>query len=488
MSTASDASVYSMGSRRELFLDDFLVESFQGGAHLRYHQPQRQGLALEFDQPWEGSGSGYPAILAEEDRFRLYYKAWNIPQDGDTSRPVYIGYAESPDGIHWEKPSLGRHTFDGNQNNNILLMDGLGLGNCHDFSPFRDSRPGVEEAGQYKAVGHIIGTSGVAGFQSRDGLDWKLVQPEVLFTEPEMAFDSQNLAFWSKEEGAYLLYYRVNVDGVRSIARAVSKDFIHWEKQGLLKFPSGGGPCSKEQFYTNQIQPYYRAPHLRLGFPARYVDRGWLPGTEELPSLEFRRQRAEKQTRFGSAVTDSVLIYSRDGRAFKRRPEPFLIPGPRQVHNWAYGDNYLAWPLIETASAEDDSPPELSLYAIESYFTPPSSRLRRYTLRIDGFGSIAAWTEPGTVLTKPLIFEGSRLTLNCSTSAAGQIKVELLTAEGSSLPPFGQDECLEIFGDFIDRKVHWSTESKLESLRGKPVRLKFYLKEAEVFSFQFEGE
>ena len=33
-------------------------------------------------------------------------------------------------------------------------------------------------------------------------------------------------------------------------------------------------PGRVSELYTNQILPYYRAPHIFLGFPTRYLDRG----------------------------------------------------------------------------------------------------------------------------------------------------------------------------------------------------------------------
>ena len=77
----------------------------------------------------------------------------------------------------------------------------------------------------------------------------------------------------------------------------------------------------------------------------------------------------------------------------------------------------MAWHVVETASTEDDSPRELSLYATESYFTGNVSRLRRYTLRLDGFASVFAPLEGGECLTKPFTFTGKALYINFATSA-----------------------------------------------------------------------
>lgn len=59
-----------IGSRRELFVDYHLIEQMTG-TELRLHHPQPAGVALRFDQPWEGPGSAYCTIIQDGDRYRL---------------------------------------------------------------------------------------------------------------------------------------------------------------------------------------------------------------------------------------------------------------------------------------------------------------------------------------------------------------------------------------------------------------------------------
>ena len=61
----------------------------------------------------------------------------------------------------------------------------------------------------------------------------------------------------------------------------------------------------------------------------------------------------------------------------------------RRKDNWLYGDGYQNWGLIETASDDPLAPPELSIYVIENNWKGPT-RLRRHTLRIDGFVALDA--------------------------------------------------------------------------------------------------
>jgi hypothetical protein len=486
---AQEQEIINVRGQRQLFIDDAFIDSCIGSAELRIHHPVRRGIALTHDAPWEGNGCGYHTVFKDGEVYRMYYKAWQIGTGGKVSNPVVICYAQSPDGIKWEKPSLGLVEFKGSTENNIILKQINGYG-CHDFSPFIDERPDVPADQKYKAVGFVRGLQerkGLYGLVSADAIHWERVQEDFIITDEGWVFDTQNIVFWSDMEQRYVMYYRKTVDNVRNIARAISPDFLHWEKQGLIDF-QGQGPDALEQFYTNQIRPYYRAPHIYIGFPSRYCDRGWLTATDALPSPTLRCERAQGQTRYGSAVTDALLISSRDGRQFYRWNDAFIRPGLRTRHNWAYGDNYVAWHVVETMPEYDDQPAELSIYATESYFTGNMSRLRRYTLRLDGFTSIYAPSDGGDVISKPLIFSGDALRLNFSTSAAGNVRIELMDASGEAIPGFRKDDCELIFGDALDYPVKWAGKSDLNDLQGKIVRLRFILCEANVFSFRFTTE
>lgn len=479
-----------LGDRRELFIDDHLIGAMEH-VQLLVHPPVPQEIAVHCDAPWDGNGGGYFTVLhdARESVYRMYYHAWQIPTGIEPGGPLTIAYFQSKDGITWERPNLGLVEFNGSKENNIIL-DKMGDGNgCHDFSPFIDANPADTPEARYKATGAGEKTDhGVWAYQSPDGIHWTPMADAPVFSEG--AFDSQNVSFWSETEGQYVLYYRVFSDGgykgTRLINRAVSKDFLNWTDEGTIAFPEGEGPQPLAQFYVNQIKPYHRAPHLYIGFPARYVDHGLTESTPLLPEWDLREKRMTVSPRYGTAITDSVYITSRDGSHFRQSNDVFLRPGLKTRHNWSYGDNYIAWHVVETASTRDDAPTELSLYATESYFTGRDSRLRRYTLRIDGFASIHAKLHEGGFTTKPITFKGKELSLNAATSAAGIIHVEIRDADGTPIPGFTLDDCDPIYGDSLDRRVSWKGSKSVESLAGRPVVLRFVMREADVYSLKFE--
>ncbi len=107
---------------------------------------------------------------------------------------------------------------------------------------------------------------------------------------------------------------------------------------------------------------------------------------------------------------------------------------------------------------------------------------------MDGFVAAHAKLSGGELLTKKLIFSGSALQLNFSTSAAGSVRVEIQGADGRAIEGFALDDCQEIYGDALAREVCWKGDSDLSSLAGKPLRLRFALSDADLFAFQFFTE
>ncbi len=275
-------------------------------------------------------------------------------------------------------------------------------------------------------------------------------------------------------------YIRDFHHGVRDIRVATSPDFRTWSTPESLAFVD----APDEALYTNQVRPYDRAPHLFLGFPTRYVERSWSPFFEALPDPTHRRNRMRFHPRYGTAITDGLFMTSRDGRTFRQWDEAFLRPGPERGDNWVYGDCYPALGLVELPAAEPGAAAELSLYVPEGHWKH-AVRLRRHTLRVDGFLSLHARRGGGAVVTKPLIFAGNRLSLNFATSAAGSVRVELQEPGGTAIPGFALAECDEQFGDTPDRLVSWKGRSDVSRLAGRPVRIRFVLSDADVYSMQF---
>lgn len=512
--------VHDIGSRRELFVDDMLVDRLLGKAELRLHHPVPREVVLVHDAAWEGNASAYHSIFQDGDRYRMYYRGWRLTHTATQLIPSKecLCYAESDDGIHWRKPELGLHEFQGSEANNIVLSPEwaerhkVAIGGP---AILRDENPAAAPDARYKTFITSRSPLGMRPFKSPDGIHWSPMSDGPTITEG--AFDSQNLVFWDSVRGEYRAYWRIftkgmtnektwKPEGVRAIRTATSKDLLRWENQADLSYVDS----PEEQLYENGIAPYHRAPHLLIGFPVRYVDRGlrrktvsaddgsdklgpediqrWSASLRALPGFEHRAMRAKLSERYGSALTEGLMMASRDGASFKRWNEAFLRPGIERTGTWNYGHNLIGWHMVETRSEFAGAPNELSFYATEGYSTSSGTCLRRHTLRLDGFVSVQAPMSGGELITKPLKFSGNALSLNFATSAAGSLQVELQDERGKPWPGYALDDCEELFGDTIDRGVTWKANPDLTPIVGQTVRVRFVLRDADLFSFHFRGE
>ena len=476
-----------IGSRLELFVDDGLIETMSGGARLHLHRPTRREIVFKTDALWEGNASAFQSVFKDGDLYRMYYRGLHYAHGGKPARamkahPWFLCYAESDDGIHWRRPELGIFEFNGSRANNIVLtpdsLKEFGGDPAH-TAAFKDSNPDCPAAEKYKIV--VVGKKphGLYILASADGHHFSLLTKKPFVTRGD--FDSQNVAFWDGVRQEYREYHRAGRGG-RDIMTSSGKTFDAFSDPQFLEYP--GAP--KQELYTNQVQPYYRAPHIFMGFPMRYQKRGWADSIFELPGKEERMVRGEAHPRYAMALTDAVFMSSRDAKTFKRWPEAFIRPGPRKRHSWVYGDNFIFWGMLETKSDIEDAPNEISLYATDSYWEGTCTSIRRYTVRIDGFVSAAAPLSGGEIVTKPLVFEGGNLAVNFETSAAGSVRVEIQDAAGKPIKGYTLENCTDIIGDHLRYIVRWSpTGGDVRSLAGKPIRLRFVLSDADLYSFQF---
>jgi len=448
VSATSAAEAIDIGSRLELFVDEYLIEQLEGGATFHLHKPTPQEVVLVTDKPWEGNTCAYYTIFQDRDLYRMYYRGSHY--DTETKKaahPEFACYAESTDGIHWTKPELGLFEFEGSKQNNIV-WDGVGT---HCFTPFKDGNPNCPPDARYKAIarGRPRGAKGLYAFRSPDGIHWEMMGEGPVITEG--AFDSQNLAFWDPHAKLYREYHRTFRDGVRDIMTGTSEDFIHWTDPVHLQYP--GAPT--EHLYTNAIRAYERAPHILIGFPTRY-----------LPDQ-------------GSRV-EPTFMASRDGLRFHRWTEA-VIPETAPEDRDGNRSNYMTWGLVKLPGEEN----EYSVYATEAYYMGPDSRVRRFTYRVDGFVSVRAEDTSGTLLTKPLIFSCDELVVNFATSPHGAVQVEIHDEHGSPIKGFALDDCPPMHGDDIEHVVSWKGGSDVGRLAGRPVRLRFVMRNADLYSLHF---
>ncbi len=453
-----------IGSNRELFVDRYLVGTLENLEHVLHAPREIRENSLD-------NYGGYVTIIHDEAGYKRYYRSsyGNEEYDGHPGELTCVDISE--DGISWESPDLDiYHPVEGRRN--IILMDDPPR--SHNFSPFLDENPTAVAAERYKA---LAGThkedngrpdyvlplpdidSGLYVFTSPDGIHWKKRTDYPVITFSEFAFDSQNVSFWSEAEQCYVCYFRCwekhamrgNQSGepervtmqthLRSVARTTSRDFIHWTEPVRLK-PNFPG----EHLYTTQAHPYFRAKHIYIALPTRFMqERG--------------------------SSTDVMFMSARGAGPFDRTfGQAFVRPG-NDPAAWGNRSNYANLNIYQT------SPSEMSFYV----------RGIRRVLRIDGFASIQAKGSPGVLTTVPFTFTGDRLLMNYATSAAGSIRVTLLDAEDNrEIPGASFADSREIIGDEIDGEIPVD-RTILKQVSGKPVRMRVFMTDADLYSFRFSS-
>lgn len=465
---------YTMRNKRELFVDQYLIQSKSKVEH-RLHHPVSAGPVLYFDRPWEGNFSTYVSVVQAEGLYHMYYRG----SGGTGTNGQVTCYAVSNDGINWSKPNLALHSVNGTMNNNIVLIFS-DIQTSHNFAAFYDTKEGVDPSERFKGVGGVASNPsrpnrGLYRYVSSNGVNWTQKSTTPLFDNTGTAMDSQNVLTWLPDEQRYAIYLRTwtgdspghntLLKGTRTIARSTSTDFVNWTAPERMTF----GDTPMEDLYTNATQPYFRAPHILVAMPFRFA-----PTVKVLSDEELIQYGVHNSMWVGAS--DAVFMTSRGGNSYDRTfMQSFIRPG-LNGNNWAARSNIPASGIAQTG------PDELSIYLTRAYATD-DVYLERMTLRLDGFASVRANFEEGHIITKPLILEGSHLNVNYSTSSVGYVKVSFLDENGQEIDGYRTNQVKSLIGDKTDERVTWNLSSSISRINGRPVRIKFTIKDADVYSF-----
>ena len=476
---ADTIPVTDIGDRLEVFVDHALIDTMDGTT-LELGQPKPEEVSLTFDQPWESSiSAAYMTVIKDGGTYRLYYRGGTNAENNIIKPGTEVTcYAESKDGKTWVKPKLGLVEFEGSKENNIILGPTKLRSSCN-FTAMLDDRPGVPAEERYKAVGSGSGREeGLIRFVSPDGIHWKIYSEEIIFAGYKL--DSLNVVSWLPAEQCYAIYMRAwsvggtpgnpkPRDAYRTIARSVSKDFKTWSEPVRMQF---SGEEKARNLYSNATMPYFRAPHILIAMPHRMISE------EVVPRAELEAYKTEIRA-IANSIGDVMLMSSRNGTTYDRTfMDAFVRPGMERGA-WHARSLFASMGIVPTGDGE------MSFYVSTNYATP-SHQIRRYSLRTDGFASIHAGHAGGTMTTKPIRFSGMKLVLNYWTSAAGSIRVELLDEAGKVIPGYAAGDCQKIIGNEIKRVVAWGDKANLTELAGKPVRLRFRIMDADLYSLRFE--
>lgn len=518
--------VYDLGTKRELFIDDFFIHSLEGDVAKRTHEMIPDDIILTLDEPHENtnnSAASYSSLLYDGKRYLFYYRAYSrlaTKSDPEGRSGYILCVAESTDGINFRKSPVNLHASGYNvvldSDSTACLIQNGEENVCPGVATaFYDTNPACPGNERYK----MIVTNEKAGcfmflFVSPDGYDFKLKCGPFKLGE-RSAFDSANQAFYDPNIGKYRLYHRgIRLAGPtwkRTIMTHVTEDFITFTEQKWLRFDEEFDSlfaCGQE-LYTNGIRPYFRAPHILLGFPMRYVDGSVTPGMHlpspyheytpntdydgewnsrvfARPNLAIREVYVKKMLRQALAATEGVLITSRDGSNFTGVPESLIKPPP-QDDSWVYGSGTVAIGMAVTKSRfGHGAPDELSFYAVEGNWSDNVARYRRYHIRMDGFVSLHFGMKGGIMVTPRFTFTGGRLSVNIATGALAGFSAEIRDENGCPIPGYSFEESLPEIGDDLEMIARWKQRGPdLRPLEGKVIQLAIRAYQADLYSLCF---
>jgi hypothetical protein len=475
----SPPRVIAIDVGRQLFLDDFLIESTD--LKRTFHRARKHDgnpvFKPETAEEQKGfavyTGNGGIFFDPAEQVFKLFYTAgW---RGG-------LALATSRDMIRWTRPELGM------AGGNLILPAGVKW----------NGGPVITSAGSDNSVWLDLGATNPAerlkfmtcwmhvdpkdrppGFHhtlnvSANGRTWA---PEVRTT---VAAHDYSTFFFNPFRKVWVASIRYNNDTRRPrrrkyfesrgfIAAADWAKAVYWTGADTLdapeppdRYPGGGGP---PQLYGLNAVAY---ESLMVGM--HYIHRG--------PSNQAAvREKVPK-------LIDLELGFSRDGFHWHRPDRRAFIAGARREGAWdrAYllgaagvfvvlGDQ-LVFPYSGCAGIGTDGS--------RGIYTGISIGLA--TLRRDGFASLDEGDTIGTLTTRPISFTGKHLFVNVNT-VRGTLRAEVLDANGLPIAPFTLTNCTPVSVDSTLTQVAWGGASDLSALRGKPVRLRFELTGGSLYAF-----
>jgi len=467
-----------VNSWRQLFIDDLLIE-YSNRVSLKINPPLKTGPVLHADKPWESHRVGaYGTVMKDGALYKMWYDA--IDEKGN----IFHCYAISTDGIHWEKPNLGLVDYHGSRNNNILPLPPCG-------TVFIDPKAPPAQKYKYVTYGHgrkgFLGEYGIRVWWSEDGLRWK---PNSDYALPLNA-DTQNQAFWDDRIGKYVAYLRA-WHPMRCIARVEIEDILKpWpykpreDKSYSPENPSSWpvpttelpivfkyddfdpenvdhyNPCVVKYPYARDV--YYMFPSAYLHFPE--------------PPLGKRHN---------DGLLDIQLATSRDGIEWNRLSRDTYV----RLGRMGEMDSGMIYMLVGMIREGDDlwmyyAGYDYSHGAYDLEKMRYKGAIFRVVQRLDGFTSYDAGFKGGELITKPIIFTGSRLTLNVDTSATGELKVEIQDEDGKPITNFDLNSCKPIHANECFKVVEWQHGDDVSPLSGKPIRLRFSMRNTKLYAFQF---
>jgi len=493
-----------------LLVDDHEIQHYTNLLRVLNRPKKLEAPVIVPDQPWEATQrlQAWGSVLRETDgTFRCWYYSTDNPVfDPEQMTRGGYGYAESRDGIHWEKPDLGLIEFRGSKQNNMFYTfapDKVQNGD-YQLALQRSGIPMYDEQGvELGLANHMDGFTVV-----RDDTDPDPNQRYKLFG------NMQNHLMWNQkdrypgltdEEAQAALtvfgqYIDTSPDGIRwshtpkRFTPAKYGDYMmvtrdernrQWllnERTVGLAGRTAGMRASKDVWNWPATTPMCFAPGPDTDFARKHE---WHAGMTPFNYGNMDLGLLEKWTNAGQG-NGCELISHRDGQDW-HRVEPgrmFLNTGPEGAF-----DHNMAWPTHNPPIRVGDN---LHIYYTCSGMRPSADcdtpmGIAVAIIGVDRFAGLAhARAQPGELLTKPIVVEKPNLSLNVEGLLSPSVQVAVRAADGSFISGYEFDDSqIDLYRDPYRCAASWKTKRDLSELIGCEVWLHFRIQGAALYGYRF---
>lgn len=432
-----------------LFLDEMMIESSSGIERIVCKPVRNPAIPNPIVTGKEdGCFQPYLTVLRDADtgRFRLWYGRYT--EDRDTARSR-IGYMESTDGIHWERPA---RTLE----DPAPIQFGVSVTDA--WEAFRDP------ARRYVYAWHIDGGLKIA--TSSDGLAWSPISAEPLLRHSH-DINGLNYDPLLKRFFATLSVYREGDgrwEGKRRITmQSLSTDLVHWSPAYYVLLPSEAVDDGETQFYA--MDGYLRRGRLLIGMVKVLRDDLKADDPPDPPDA------------YGVGYT--TLAWSHDGETWVRDPEHFFDPHPAKGE-W---DHAHAW-IDEQVPVGDEVYLYYGGYARGHKVNRFEERqIGLVTMQRDRYVARVAGDEGSTLRMRPIVVDGKGLSLNVDAKD-GEARVAVMDTDGNALEGFGFEDCIPVTVDALNAPVQWKRPAG--EWMGKAVRLEISMRNARLYAVNIE--
>ena len=490
-SKASSDSSAQTGDRTILFVDDNAI-LYRSGTRRVLQQPKRHAAnpVIGETKPWEvaiGDCTVYRDIRT--GLHQCWYQSYSSNHANDPTRRVVVCYATSNDGVVWEKPNLGLFDYNGDNNTNIVLVGNGGRSVNYGASVLVDHRDSDTEKRYKMAYWDFVNVAGrqVPGLCvafSRDGIHWVKHSKAPLLqgaygdpTQPPLSAESQGEPptrpaisdvidlMWDPRRDCFVIYSKTWIDAPdgrrfwkRAIIRTESKDFVDWSMPQLIIVPDDGDLGQIHGASVFYIHGVYLATLQRLDFGG--FDRG---GTGNMPAeLALSRDGIHWNRSFQDEM---FLPVTGDGETFDAgclwtSSTPIHLPEEIRFY-------YGAYPGWNSDLENDSTGIGLAILPRDRYAAiEPTNGIAQVTLKSIQLGNV------------------KRVTVNADATN-GEVRVELLTAEGYRVAGYTRDQSVVITGNSLWHPVNWKDKAMTDLAAGR-YQLRLHVKNARLFALTIQ--